>query len=60
LKTFSLALLCLISLTAQAEAPARTGAQIFQTYCTNCHAGGWQGAPVANDKAEWADRLANG
>jgi cytochrome c5 len=33
---------------------------IYQTYCGNCHSGGWQGAPVANDKKEWDERLAKG
>jgi len=40
--------------------PPRPSAQLYQTYCASCHSGGWQGAPVANDKSEWAPRLAKG
>jgi len=52
---------CLLCTThaVRADTP-RSGAQIFQTYCANCHAGGWQGAPVANDKSEWQPRLEKG
>jgi cytochrome c5 len=40
--------------------PPRPSAQLYQTYCSSCHSGGWQGAPVANDKSEWAPRLEKG
>jgi cytochrome c5 len=52
-------LICL-SLEAIGANPPRTGAQIFQVYCTSCHGGGWQGAPVANDKTEWEPRMTKG
>lgn len=45
---------------AEAVRPPRAGEQIYQDYCVSCHGGGWQGAPVTNDKRDWETRLANG
>lgn len=42
------------------SANQRSGALIYDTYCASCHSGGWQGAPVANDPAEWSARLEKG
>jgi cytochrome c5 len=42
-----------------AKAP-RNGETVYRVYCGSCHGGGWQGAPVAYDKAEWESRMANG
>jgi cytochrome c5 len=39
---------------------ARSGEGIYQVYCSSCHGGGWQGAPIAYDEAEWKPRLAKG
>ena len=43
-----------------AATPERAGAQIYREYCAACHSGGWQGAPIANDKQEWTTRLEKG
>ncbi|MFZ1234862.1 MAG: c-type cytochrome [Thiofilum sp.] len=39
---------------------ARTGEQVYQALCTNCHAAGTLGAPKIDDKAAWEPRLAQG
>lgn len=38
----------------------RSGADVFNTYCTACHGTGVMGAPKAGDKGAWNDRLAKG
>jgi cytochrome c5 len=58
LSAMALLLIGLIS-TAFSAAP-RSGADVYKTYCALCHSGGWQGAPVANDKAEWEPRMEKG
>lgn len=57
-----LLLLCLLMPASWAAEPAaaRSGDDIYRDFCAACHSGGWQGAPVANDKAEWAPRLEKG
>jgi len=54
------ALSILLSLTGRSADAPRSGAQIYQTYCGVCHGGGWQGAPVANDKNDWSLRMQQG
>jgi cytochrome c5 len=48
-----------VGFTAE-RTPARSGAEIYRDYCAACHSGGLQGAPVANDAAEWTPRLEKG
>jgi cytochrome c5 len=58
------AILCilLLALGTQAAEPSapRSGSEIYRDYCATCHGGGLQGAPVANDAAEWKPRLEKG
>ena len=49
-----------ISWSSNSATAPRSGAQVYQTYCGVCHSGGWQGAPIANDKKEWDERVAKG
>jgi len=44
----------------QATTPARSGADVYRDFCAVCHGGGWQGAPVSNDPAEWEARVKAG
>lgn len=39
---------------------ARTGKQVFQAVCINCHGSGVAGAPKVGDKKAWAPRIAKG
>ena len=39
---------------------ARTGEQVFQADCTNCHTAGLLGSPKFGDAAAWAPRIAKG
>ena len=39
---------------------ARTGEQVYQALCTNCHAAGTLGAPKIDDKTAWEPRVAQG
>jgi cytochrome c5 len=54
----------LLALCAKAEEQAqrapRSGEQIVQAYCGQCHNTGWQGAPVIGDRADWEPRLKAG
>ncbi|MGR6871994.1 c-type cytochrome [Pseudomonas sp. HK3] len=38
----------------------RSGADVYNTYCTACHGSGAMGAPKTGDKSVWKDRLAKG
>ena len=52
-----------VSNTAPSSGPAsgpREPADIYNTYCTACHASGVAGAPVMGDTAAWEPRLAQG
>jgi len=42
------------------EAAGRTGEEVYQTYCTACHAAGVAGAPVTGDEDGWAERMEKG
>jgi cytochrome c5 len=50
----------LLALCAKAEEQARhaprSGEQIVQAYCGQCHNTGWQGAPVIGERADWEPR----
>ena len=46
--------------TAAAKAPARTGEQIVQQTCGNCHTAGLNGAPKIGDRAAWTKRASTG
>ncbi|WP_245539463.1 c-type cytochrome [Thiofilum flexile] len=39
---------------------ARTGEQVYQSLCTNCHATGTLGAPKIDSKSDWEPRIAQG
>jgi cytochrome c5 len=56
----ALAAASFLPLIAAQSAEPRSGAILYDTYCASCHSGGWQGAPVANDAAEWGPRLEKG
>lgn len=58
-----LAAICIHAATAMAApaaATGRSGEEIFQTYCTECHSTGISGAPKMSDKQAWVSRLAQG
>lgn len=44
----------------QVAAGNRGGAEIYQSLCTSCHAGGLLGAPKTGDAGDWAPRMAKG
>jgi cytochrome c5 len=46
--------------TAVAKSSARTGEQIVQMSCGNCHAAGLNGAPKIGDRAAWTKRVSHG
>jgi cytochrome c5 len=45
---------------APGKATARTGEQIVQATCGNCHTEGLEGAPKIGDRAAWTKRASNG
>jgi cytochrome c5 len=45
---------------APASATARSGQQIVQASCGNCHTNGLNGAPKIGDRAAWTQRAARG
>jgi cytochrome c5 len=64
-KLVGLLLLSAICAHAAADTPSatttgRTGEQIFQIYCAECHSTGISGAPRISDKSAWAQRIAQG
>ena len=50
----------LITIAAWSANPPRPAADIYRDYCAVCHSGGWQGAPIAGDEAEWRARVSAG
>jgi len=40
--------------------PERTGAEVYNKYCQNCHQGGTAGSPRFGDREAWKDRLEKG
>jgi cytochrome c5 len=51
---------CAAAPVAAAPAEPRTGAQVYDTKCTTCHATGAAGAPKFGDAAAWAPRVGKG
>jgi len=49
-----------IAAIAQATEAQRSGADVYRDFCAVCHSGGWQGAPIANEPGEWAERMSAG
>lgn len=54
-----IALVVLATAPTSADAP-RSGADVYRDFCAVCHSGGWQGAPIANEASEWAERVSAG
>jgi cytochrome c5 len=50
----------MLSLTASAQHPDRTGKDVVDTVCAACHAKGEKGAPRIGDQKAWANRAAQG
>lgn len=53
------ALIAIAAIARSAE-PPRSGADVYRDFCAVCHSGGWQGAPIANEASEWAERMSTG
>ena len=62
LMTLLLIVAVVVALTSIAaeSVSSRSGARIYQDFCSNCHSAGWQGAPVAYDAHDWAPRAKQG
>ena len=45
---------------AVASGAARSGQEVYDTFCFACHATGLTGAPLFQDEAQWAPRLEKG
>ncbi|NTS75935.1 cytochrome c5 family protein [Catenovulum sp. SM1970] len=45
---------------APANAAARSGSDVYNTYCMACHGSGVMNAPKAFDEAAWAPRVEKG
>ncbi len=46
--------------TATVEVVFKSGTEVYENVCKNCHGKGLAGAPKAGDKAAWAPRIAKG
>lgn len=46
--------------SAPAQAAERSGKEVVEAVCVNCHASGKDGAPKIGDKAAWSERAAKG
>jgi cytochrome c5 len=55
-----LGLAAIVLTSAVATEAPRSGADIYRDFCAVCHSGGWQGAPIANEASEWAERVSAG
>ncbi len=60
MKKVLIATLATILLTPAAAMAERSGADVYNTKCTVCHATGAAGAPKLGDAAAWAPRAAIG
>ena len=63
LMSLALALTCTLTLDAGAAATKesqRTGAEVVDAICGNCHKAGTNGAPKIGDKKAWEPRLGQG
>lgn len=59
----AMALTCMLALhagTASAKDGERTGMEVVEAVCGNCHKSGANGAPKIGDKQAWSQRSANG
>jgi cytochrome c5 len=52
--------LALLSPLAQAQDGNRSGKEVVDTVCANCHASGVNGAPKIGDKKAWSKRAQRG
>lgn len=43
-----------------AAKPERTGEEVYNKYCQNCHQGGTAGSPRFGDREAWEERLEKG
>ena len=43
-----------------APAEPRSGQEIYDSYCSTCHAAGVSGAPVFGNQSDWEPRIAKG
>lgn len=46
--------------TSNTTLAARSGDEIFNTYCITCHTSGVAGAPIFGDKADWQRHIEKG
>lgn len=60
MKKVLIATLATVLLTPAAAMAERSGADVYNTKCTVCHATGAAGAPKLGDAAAWAPRAAAG
>ncbi len=60
MKKVLIATLATVLLTPAAAMAERSGADVYNTKCTVCHATGAAGAPKLGDAAAWAPRAAIG
>jgi len=60
MKKVLIATLATVLLTPAAAMAERSGADVYNTKCTVCHATGAAGAPKLGDAAAWAPRAAVG
>ena len=51
---------CLAAGNASAQAPERSGKQVVERTCVDCHGGGRDGAPRIGDNKAWAKRASQG
>ncbi|NJD26040.1 MAG: cytochrome c5 family protein [Betaproteobacteria bacterium] len=50
----------LLGLAAAAQAAERSGKEVYEAVCSQCHATGKDGAPRFDDRAAWRERSAKG
>jgi cytochrome c5 len=61
MKTTAVALaVSLLGLNAVAQAAERSGKEVYDAVCSQCHATGKDGAPRFDDRAAWRERAAKG
>lgn len=49
-----------VAAVADEPAPARSGAEVYNTVCAACHSTGAAGAPKVGNAAVWSERLGKG
>jgi cytochrome c5 len=61
MKTTAVAMaVMLLGLNAAAQAAERSGKEVYDAVCSQCHATGKDGAPRLDDRAAWRERAAKG